>query len=239
VKTLDRSKIDLKIYHPIIFQIGLILILALFIAALQLGVNMQSASEYSTDEQTVYVYTDEYFDSGGKEYVKLEQSNANYQPEVTPPKPPRSRVAAPKPEDEIIEDLHMAHVAIDSELQIKDSGPLPVPLESIRDRVGYHLAADQIPLMESGEYTGLKRIHENIEYPLHARRAGIEGRVYIQFIVNEQGKVEDPEVLKGIGGGADEAAIEAVKEARFWPGISKGQPVRFKMAMFIEFRLHQ
>jgi periplasmic protein TonB len=96
-----------------------------------------------------------------------------------------------------------------------------------------------LPIIEFGDYAGLKKIHENIEYPLPARRAGIEGRVYIQFIVNEQGEVEDPEVLRGIGGGADEAAIEAVKEARFWPGISQGQPVRFKMAMFIEFRLYQ
>ena len=84
---------------------------------------------------------------------------------------------------------------------------------------------------------GLASIQRQVEYPEMARRAGIEGRVYIQFIVNENGDVEDPRVIRGIGGGADEAALEAVKQARFKPGVQRGRPVRVQYSLPVVFRL--
>ncbi|NBC26324.1 MAG: TonB family protein [Bacteroidetes bacterium] len=84
---------------------------------------------------------------------------------------------------------------------------------------------------------GLASIQKNIRYPEMARRAGIEGRVYVQFIVNEQGEVERPKVIRGIGGGADEEALRAVKQAKFKPGIQRGQPVRVQYSLPVVFRL--
>jgi len=84
---------------------------------------------------------------------------------------------------------------------------------------------------------GLASIQSEIEYPETAKRAGIEGRVYIQFIVNEEGQVEDPRVIRGIGGGADEAALEAVKKAEFNPGLQRGEPVRVQYSLPVVFRL--
>jgi len=84
---------------------------------------------------------------------------------------------------------------------------------------------------------GLASIQKNITYPEMARRAGIEGRVYVQFIVNEKGDVENPKVIRGIGGGADEEALGAVKEAKFKPGVQRGQPVRVQYSLPVVFRL--
>ena len=70
-----------------------------------------------------------------------------------------------------------------------------------------------------------------------ARRAGIEGRVTVQFIVNEAGQVENPRVIRGIGGGCDEAALEAVKKAKFTPGMQRGRPVRVQFSLPVIFRL--
>ncbi len=70
-----------------------------------------------------------------------------------------------------------------------------------------------------------------------ARKAGIEGRVIIQFIVNEQGSVEDPRVVRGIGGGCDEEALRAVRQAKFKPGRQRGQPVRVQYSLPIVFKL--
>ncbi|NBC05092.1 MAG: TonB family protein, partial [Bacteroidetes bacterium] len=86
---------------------------------------------------------------------------------------------------------------------------------------------------------GLASIQKNITYPEMARRAGIEGRVYVQFIVNEQGEVERPKVIRGIGGGADEEALRAVKQAKFKPGIQRGQPVRVQYSLPVVFRLQK
>ena len=73
-------------------------------------------------------------------------------------------------------------------------------------------------------------------YLRKARRAAIEGRVTIQFIVNEQGEVENPRVIRGIGGGCDEEALKAVMTARFKPGMQRGRPVRVQYSLPIVFR---
>jgi TonB family protein len=84
---------------------------------------------------------------------------------------------------------------------------------------------------------GLASIQREIRYPETARRAGIEGRVYVQFIINEQGEVESPRVIRGIGGGADEEALRVVSQARFEPGVQRGRPVRVQYSLPIFFRL--
>ena len=84
---------------------------------------------------------------------------------------------------------------------------------------------------------GLGSLASQIRYPEMARRAGIEGRVFVQFIVNEEGEVEHPRILRGIGGGADEEALRVVSMARFTPGMQRGQPVRVQYSLPIYFRL--
>lgn len=84
---------------------------------------------------------------------------------------------------------------------------------------------------------GLGYLQTKINYPAIAEKAGIEGRVFIQFVVNTEGIVENPVVVRGIGGGCDEEAIRAVKEARFRPGRQRGKPVPVKMTLPINFRL--
>ncbi len=84
---------------------------------------------------------------------------------------------------------------------------------------------------------GLQSIQDQIEYPPIAQKAGIEGRVFIQFVVDEEGNVVDPVVVRGIGAGCDEEAIRAVQLAKFRPGRQRGQAVRVKMSLPITFRL--
>ena len=84
---------------------------------------------------------------------------------------------------------------------------------------------------------GLESLQESISYPEFARRAGLEGRVILQFIVNTDGSVSDAKVVRGIGGGCDEAALEAITNARFTPGLQRGRPVRVRFALPVTFRL--
>ena len=70
-----------------------------------------------------------------------------------------------------------------------------------------------------------------------ARKAGIEGRVIVQFIVNEEGKVENPRVIRGIGGGCDEEALRAASNALFKPGRQRGEPVRVQYSLPVIFKL--
>lgn len=85
---------------------------------------------------------------------------------------------------------------------------------------------------------GLEELQSRIQYPDLARRAGVEGRVYVQFVVNSGGVPEDIIVVRGIGAGADEEAVRAVSTMRFEPGRQRGQIVPVKMSLPVSFRLN-
>ncbi len=81
---------------------------------------------------------------------------------------------------------------------------------------------------------GMKSFHTSIKYPEEARRKGIEGRVVVEFIVDPQGEVKDPRVVRGIGGGCDEEALQTIRAAAFKPGKHGG---RVRVQYSILFRL--
>lgn len=84
---------------------------------------------------------------------------------------------------------------------------------------------------------GLSAMQERVVYPELAKKAGIEGRVVIQFIVDQTGHVRQPRLLRGIGGGCDEAALAALRQMRFTPGLQRGKPVNVKMSIPVTFTL--
>ena len=84
---------------------------------------------------------------------------------------------------------------------------------------------------------GLSELYKKVVYPPHAKARGIQGRVVVQFIVNEEGKVICPSVVRGIGGGCDEAAVKAVLQSEFTPGIQNGEPVRVQYSLPVSFIL--
>ena len=97
----------------------------------------------------------------------------------------------------------------------------------------FFVVVEQMPQLLGG----LAALQGKVSYPEMAREAGTEGRVTVQFIVNEQGRVENPRVIRGIGDGCDEEALKAVQSARFTPGMQSGRPVRVQYSLPIVFRL--
>jgi len=97
----------------------------------------------------------------------------------------------------------------------------------------YYVQVETMPQLKGG----LAALQTDIIYPEKARKAKIEGRVIIQFVVNKQGKVENPQVIKGIGGGCDEEALRVVKNAEFEPGRQDGQPVPVQFSLPITYQL--
>lgn len=85
---------------------------------------------------------------------------------------------------------------------------------------------------------GIKAIQEKIVYPETAKKEGIEGRVYIKAFINENGDVVSAEVIKGIGGGCDQEAINAVVNTKFKPARQNGKLVKVQVSIPILFKLH-
>jgi len=96
-----------------------------------------------------------------------------------------------------------------------------------------YVVAEEMPVLVGG----LDAIQQEIQYPKIAKMAGIEGRVFLQFTVDAQGKVVNPEVVKGIGAGCDEEALRALQTATFKPGKQAGETIPVKMSIPVTFRL--
>ena len=99
----------------------------------------------------------------------------------------------------------------------------------------YYVSIEQMPV----PIGGTEGIQERIKYPIKAIQKKVEGKVYILTYVNEFGDVEKAEVIKGIGEGCDEAALTAVKETKFIPGMHNGKNVKVQISVPIIFKINK
>ncbi len=83
-----------------------------------------------------------------------------------------------------------------------------------------------------------KLISQKMRYPKAARRRGIEGKVFVQFVIDKEGNIIDTKVLKGIDPECDNEALNAVKSLPKWkPGYQRGKPVKQRFTLPIQFKL--
>jgi protein TonB len=82
-------------------------------------------------------------------------------------------------------------------------------------------------------------VQKNMKYPSQAQRMGMEGRVFVEFVVDRDGRLSNVKVLRGIGAGCDEEAMRVLKNSPSWnPGKQRGRPVRQRMVLPITFKLN-
>jgi len=92
--------------------------------------------------------------------------------------------------------------------------------------------------MPQPSYDMKKYLAENIKYPNTARKNGIEGKVAVQYTVNEDGSLSNFRIVRGIGNGCDEEALRVMKLMPPWiPGKKDGKPVRVRYTQPITFRI--
>ena len=89
---------------------------------------------------------------------------------------------------------------------------------------------------------GLKNFYKyvatTLKYPNVAKRLGIEGKVFVQFVVDKTGKITNVKAIRGIGGGCDEEAVRVLAASAAWkPGKQRGKPVKQRMVIPINFKL--
>jgi periplasmic protein TonB len=97
---------------------------------------------------------------------------------------------------------------------------------------------EQNPEFPDGQKAMFSWLSSNIKYPPIARENGIEGTVYVGFVVNTDGSIVDVIVKRGIGGGCNEEAVRVVQQMPNWkPGRQQGRPVRVAFTLPIKFKL--
>lgn len=102
------------------------------------------------------------------------------------------------------------------------------------------IVVEKQPEFPGGLKAFYKYIGKKLKYPKQARRMGVQGTVYIQFVVDKDGSLSEIKVLKGIGAGCNEEALRVLKNSPKWEaGRQRGRAVRVKMSIPIKFLLNR
>ncbi|HMJ69800.1 MAG TPA: energy transducer TonB [Cyclobacteriaceae bacterium] len=158
--------------------------------------------------------------------------------EIIPPKP---IVSAPVIEEVSDED------ELDDIRIVIDVTPIDGPIEPmvfkaidvIEEPTDEPFVSPESPASFKGGYEAFYRyVGSKIKYPAQARRMSIEGKVYVEFVINRDGSVTDVRLVKGIGAGCDEEAMRVIESSPSWsPGKQRGVPVRQRMVLPVIFQL--
>ena len=187
---------------------------------------------------------------GPDDAIALGQVNGEFEevldipPTEQPPPPPPKKVQHPEiievPDVEEIKE----EIQVDFDIEITDDKAIEEVnyegFETMEEEVAEEVftIVESMPQFPGGMPAFLAYLGKNIKYPRKATQLGVEGRVFVEFIVNKDGSLTDLKVVKGIGSGCDEEAIRVLSQAPKWaPGKQRGKAVRVKMVVPIFFKL--
>jgi protein TonB len=207
-----NPEVDIKIMYTRNFELGIVI--ALFLFSLVFTIS-KKFGKGKIDEAKMEQVIIEMKDIPQTEQIKR------------PPPPPRPAVPIESESEDVPEDVTIEETTLD----LTEAPPPPPPPPS-DDESPIFIAYDEAPEMIGG-LAALKRA---IEYPELARKAGQEGKVFLEIVVDEKGNVIDARMLKGPAI-FEEAAIKAIFKMKFRPAKQRDRSVKVRIAQVIEFRL--
>jgi periplasmic protein TonB len=210
-----NPKADLRRSYKKIFELSLIISLAILIVAFKFFPHIHEKPAVT---------------EGPQELFKVEDVQQTKQ-ENRPPPPPKPPIPIEAPSEDVLEDIEIGSTDLNVNEQV--AAPPPPKVEKKEEEPQYFVAVEEMP----EPIGGIQAIQSKIVYPEIAKRAGIEGKVYVLAFVDETGTVTKAEIIKGLGAGLDEAALKAVKETKFKPGKQRGKPVKVQVSIPIVFKL--
>lgn len=159
------------------------------------------------------------------------------QPPPPPPKIQQPEIIEVPDEEEIEEEIEVElDVEVTEDQVIEDIIFEEAPEEEVVEEV-FTIVEDPAEF-PGGMAAFYKYVGDNMDYPSQARRMGVEGRVYVQFVVDKDGTITEVKAVKGIGAGCDEEAERVLRASpKFKPGKQRGRPVKQRMVLPIIFKL--
>ena len=222
-----NPKADLENRRGLYLEIGLVVIL---VAAL-VAFNFKS---YDKEEKVQF-----------ERQVSEEQEEIiiqTQQEELPPPPPPEAPEVTT--EFEVVEDDAEIKTELVVNAEVTDDTknieitPVKIEEEEEEEDVQIFTVVENDPEFPGGMEALYKYLRENIKYPQLARDNNITGKVYVTFVVERDGSIANPRVLKDIGGGCGAEAIRVVKAMPKWaPGKQRGKAVRVQFNLPVSFNL--
>ena len=226
IEVKKYPKADLERYKGLIFGFSMVLTLSMMIMAFE----WKSYDKSSIDLQERSVNS-------------FEILNEIPPTEIPPPPPPvvtQPKIVEVPDEEEIMEEVKISiDIEMNEDTRIEEITVLPAVPEVEKEDVDAIFTVVETPATPVGGFEAFYRdVAERMNYPAQARRMGIEGRVFVEFVVNRDGSLTDIRLVKGIGAGCDEVAVHVIETAPKWnPGKQRGKAVRQRMVLPIIFKL--
>ena len=213
--SLKNPTADLRKLYNRTLKMSLIVSLAIIIAAFKFS------PDSSKPESTI---------NKPQEIIKIEEIiNTIQKPNI--PLPPKAPQIIETNIDDAPDDFILPDIDDFIPPDLPDVPPTPTKVNlSDEPFIDY---AEELPV----PIGGITALQEKVHYTEIGRRAGIEGTVTVEARINKNGIVVDAKVIKGLGAGLDEEALNAVKITKFIPGKQRGIPVNVKMYIPIKFIL--
>lgn len=195
-----------------------------------------------------------------EEEIEVEPPRTKEPPPPPPPPPPPEidEVVEEEVEEDPFEDQTMDEdTYMDDEVpeQVEDAPPPPPPPPPEPEVEEIFKVVEQMPRFPGCEDLGsdeekkqcaqkklLEYIYANIKYPPIARENGVEGMVVVKFVVDKDGSISAPEVVRDIGAGCGDEALRVVRSMndnniKWIPGKQRGRPVRVQFNLPVKFQL--
>ncbi|MBR3699363.1 MAG: TonB family protein [Bacteroidales bacterium] len=168
-----------------------------------------------------------------EEMVEITKQEQKPQPVEVPKQTTQIQVV----EDDVEVDDVEINAEVDQNEQIEEYVPVEVVEEDIQEAEIFTIV-EEMPEFPGGMNKLAEYLGKNIKYPQMARESGIQGRVFVQFVVEPDGSVSNVAVMRSLGGGCDEEAIRVVKSMPKWKaGKQRGKPVRVSYILPVNFKL--
>lgn len=222
-----NPKADLEKRRGLYLEIGLVVILVASLVAF----NVKS---YDKEEKVQF----ERQASEEQEEIIIQTQ----QDELPPPPPPETPEVTT--EFEVVEDDKevknelVVNAEVTEDTKNIEITPVKVEEEEEEEETQIFTVVENDPEFPGGMEALYKYLRENIKYPQLARENNITGKVYVTFVVERDGSIANPKVLRDIGGGCGAEAIRVVKAMPKWtPGKQRGKAVRVQFNLPVSFNL--
>lgn len=220
--------VDANYYSGLFFSIGLVVSIAMMLVAFTWKFEeTEDLAEYVAPVAEV------------EEVIDVPLTN------IPPPPPPKVQVVTPEEIVEVENDIELdENIEIkieDVEIEIDNIVTDVTAIEAPRQQEEVEQVftiVEQSAVYPGGMDAFYKYVQKELNYPKQARRMGIQGRVFVQFVVDKDGSITDVKTVKGIGGGCDEEAERVLRESVKWaPAKQRGKKVKVRMNIPIVFKL--
>jgi protein TonB len=220
------QKADLENKRGLFLEIGLALTLALVFLAFEWRVDTSEANVLETEQEI----------QAEEEIIPITRQEPVKPPPPPPPAPKVADVLNIVDNDEEIDDeleIEDSEADMDEEIEIQ-----VVEESEEEDEQQVFVIVEDMPEFPGGDLELQKWIARAVKYPVIAQENGITGRVYVGFVVNKVGAIENVKIMRGVDPSLDKEAVRVINKMPKWkPGRQRGKAVKVSYTVPINFQL--